>query len=361
MSKIDQDLVAALKRAKTKPMTEPMYFALVLKAPGEGTLIVNKNPVKPAAIAEAKKDLGGGQIFKGRCAGDKSGQLVFETAKVPPAYLAKTLKSVIIRDAGLTLKVDAHKAADLSDDDDSTADPTTATPKADDKAAKKEALLKRLKALTPAITRALATKGPNADAVRTQLAKVKSLIDGDDLDAAAKALDELEKLLGQDPVEVDNRDQVMYCYDMGKADGQERSPSYRAKIDPADKKCLESYDEGYDEGLKLPAKADVKRTQWTLLKSGEWSGDSTLAIQGGKEMRFRVKNLNDQEAKFRITSVGGGLPPNKSFNLAPQEAGLVLFSVNAPKPVDWTFEISTKPDGTPVLHVQWELFTSDWV
>src|SRR5262245_58204225 len=114
MSKLDQDLAGALKRAKTKPM----YFALVLKAPGEGTLIVNKDPVKPAAIAEAKKDLGGGQIIKGRCSGDKDGQLVFETPKDPPAALAKTLKAVIVRDAHLTLKVDARKAADLTDDDD---------------------------------------------------------------------------------------------------------------------------------------------------------------------------------------------------------------------------------------------------
>ena len=107
MAKLDKDLAGALKTAKTKSM----HFALVEKTPGEGTLIVSKNPVPQSAIAEAQKDLGGGgKIFKGQCAIDaKTGELVFEgDGSEPPV---RTLKAVIARDAGMaSLKINARKA-----------------------------------------------------------------------------------------------------------------------------------------------------------------------------------------------------------------------------------------------------------
>ena len=114
MTKLDRDLAGALKTARQKSM----HFALVLKAPGEGTLIVSKNPVSGGSIAQAKQELGGGQIIKGRCVGGPSGQLVFETAKEPAANLAKTLKAVIARDAGLNLKIETRRASDLVDEED---------------------------------------------------------------------------------------------------------------------------------------------------------------------------------------------------------------------------------------------------
>lgn len=114
MSKIDHDLAAALKLAKTNAMN----FVLVTKSPGESRLIVSKHTIKSPAIDEAKRDLGGGQILRGRCTGDGNGLLVFESTKEPSFTVAKTIKAVITRDAGLTLKVDARKAPDIVDDEE---------------------------------------------------------------------------------------------------------------------------------------------------------------------------------------------------------------------------------------------------
>jgi len=122
MTTIDRDLVGALKTARQKPMR----FVLVLKAPGEGTLIVSKNPISAAAIAQAKQELGGGQVVKGRCSGGSGGELVFETAKEPVANLDKTIRAVIKRDAGLTLKVETRRANDLLDEEDEAKAPEAA-------------------------------------------------------------------------------------------------------------------------------------------------------------------------------------------------------------------------------------------
>ena len=221
MPRIDRDLAAALKKAKTKAKKDAMYFALVIKAPGEGTLIVNRNQVKPEAIAKAKKDLGGGQIVKGRCSGE-DGQLVFATPKEPSPTLAKTIKAVIHHDAGLTLKVDARRDPDLVDDEEPTP-ATSATPMDPAIAAKeqhseelvqvppekfgglprwvtkgqqsRELVREALNRLVPELTRVLTTKTPSAQAIRTQLVEVKRLMDQKHYIAAADALSVLEDLL----------------------------------------------------------------------------------------------------------------------------------------------------------------------
>src|SRR5207244_13094535 len=80
---------------------------------GEGTLIVNKDPTSAAKIAEAKKDLGGGKVYTGTVHYDpKTDELVFETPGDPPDV--RTLRAVISRDAGLSLKVAARKAGSLT-------------------------------------------------------------------------------------------------------------------------------------------------------------------------------------------------------------------------------------------------------
>src|SRR5262249_13409131 len=143
---LDRDLAGALNQVKRRAMN----FALVVKGPDEGTLIVSSKTIPTQKIDEAVKELGGGKRYKSRCSGDAKGQLVFETAK-EPLPSAKTLKAVIRRDAGLSLNVEVRTAADLTDDDDKDgADPSAA------KAAKdREAVLKRLKALAPHVTRVL--------------------------------------------------------------------------------------------------------------------------------------------------------------------------------------------------------------
>ncbi len=108
---IDKDLITALRLAKTTPM----FFAFVAKGASDGKLLMSRRKVSTGEIAEAKKEVGGGTIFTGRCVGE-SGELVFETPKAPPSSLAKQLKAVIRRDAGMTVKVDTRQAG--SEDDE---------------------------------------------------------------------------------------------------------------------------------------------------------------------------------------------------------------------------------------------------
>src|SRR5215813_8800391 len=101
MPKVDSQLLANLKLAKTTPMR----FAFVTKGPTECRLLLAKKPpVPPKEIAEAKKELGGGQVYLGRCRWEND-QYVFELAKEPPGALAKEVRAVIARDAGLHLNV----------------------------------------------------------------------------------------------------------------------------------------------------------------------------------------------------------------------------------------------------------------
>src|SRR5207249_4180182 len=97
------------KQAKTTPMR----FAFIAKGPTEGRLLLAKKPVPAKEVADARKELGGGQVYRGRCRWE-DGQLVFEFPKEPPAALANTIRTIIHRDAGLSVKVILRVAADLA-------------------------------------------------------------------------------------------------------------------------------------------------------------------------------------------------------------------------------------------------------
>lgn len=192
MSKIDQDLAGALRKAKTKKM----YFALVEKTPGEGTLIVYHAKVSSDAINDAKKDLGGGKVYTGLCEGDpKTGALVFKTAKSPPAI--RTLTAVIRRDAGVNLKVESLADADVPDDD---ADPKAKTPlTAADvvDAVYKEELANRLVELAKSnnYKTLMSRGGPIAEDLKKRIETVKALIGVKNYKMASQAMDELQKLV----------------------------------------------------------------------------------------------------------------------------------------------------------------------
>ncbi len=178
MANIDKDLAGALRQAKTKRM----HFALVEKKAGEGTLIVTKSPTPQSAITEAQRDIGGGKIFKGECfLDDKTGELIFETETEPPSV--NTLKAVIKRDAGVTLKVNSRKAligaiADLLNEDH------------------KAEAEKRLSDIEKGsdFKHAMSQGGLVADTLKKQADDVRKLIDDKDYKNAGKAMDELEKL-----------------------------------------------------------------------------------------------------------------------------------------------------------------------
>ena len=108
MPEKDPVLAQALKHARTAPM----HFVFVAKGTTQGKLLVAKKSITAKEVADAKKEVGGGVVFRGRCVGD-GGNLVFELPKAPPITLKQQLKTFIHREAGLALPVDVRVAADL--------------------------------------------------------------------------------------------------------------------------------------------------------------------------------------------------------------------------------------------------------
>jgi tetratricopeptide (TPR) repeat protein len=100
MPDIDAELAASLKAAKSGTM----FFAVVAKGANDGALLLSRSAVPANRIAEAKKKCGGGTLLKGRCFGEE-GTLVFELADEPPPTLAKQIRTLALRDAGLSLNV----------------------------------------------------------------------------------------------------------------------------------------------------------------------------------------------------------------------------------------------------------------
>jgi hypothetical protein len=110
MAQIDTELAAALKQARKAPMS----FAYVAKG-AEGKLLVARKRPPAKEVAETKKEIGGGTVFRGRCVGEE-GKLVFEVPKEPPATLAKQIKATISREAGMALQVEVRVAPDLAEE-----------------------------------------------------------------------------------------------------------------------------------------------------------------------------------------------------------------------------------------------------
>jgi hypothetical protein len=92
-----------------------MYFAFIPKGP-DGKLIVSKARVPAKAIADAKKEIGGGAPIIGKCTGGEDGTIVFTVAKAMPS-LGPALKKVAQRDAGMMIKPDVQVASDAEADD----------------------------------------------------------------------------------------------------------------------------------------------------------------------------------------------------------------------------------------------------
>lgn len=155
---VDKVLNTALKRAKTARM----FFAVVARGAAEGKLIVTKAKVKPTDIADAKKEAGGGRVYRGVCFGE-DGRLVFELKKEPPATLEKLIKLTAKHQAGLMIKpicrvgaMDEDLGEGEEDEDEQeipVAPPTSESPKYAE-----EQVRKRLMALGPDLKRALSEK-----------------------------------------------------------------------------------------------------------------------------------------------------------------------------------------------------------
>jgi hypothetical protein len=190
----NQQLADALKQAKRGPMR----FAFVVKGPAEGTLLVARKSIPAKEIAEAKKELGGGKVYRGRCAGEM-GALVCEVAQEPPATLAKQLKGIITRDAGPLFKaVEFRVVADLAEEEQGEAPPEgVPPPPSPPLAADKAAVLKRLSALIGPYQAAVAAQDTDLPRMQSLMVAVKGLVGNQDFAQAGKVLDELEPLVAQ--------------------------------------------------------------------------------------------------------------------------------------------------------------------
>jgi hypothetical protein len=189
-----QQLADALKQAKRGPMR----FAFVIKGPAEGKLLVARKTIPAKEIAEAKKELGGGKVYRGRCEGEM-GALVCEVAQEPPATLAKELKGIITRDAGpLFRAVEFRVVADLAEEEEGAAPPEgVPSPPPPPPGDAKTAVLKRLSALAGPYQAAVAAQGPDVARMQSLFAAVKGLVGNQDFAQAGKVLDELEPLVAR--------------------------------------------------------------------------------------------------------------------------------------------------------------------
>jgi hypothetical protein len=107
----DKALKIGLKRARS----QDMYFALVFKGATEGTLLISKMKVKPAAVTEAKKELGGGRVMRGKVS-YANGDHHFVTKQDPPATMAKLIKKLAKEHAGILIKPICRGGGDDEDE-----------------------------------------------------------------------------------------------------------------------------------------------------------------------------------------------------------------------------------------------------
>jgi hypothetical protein len=194
MPEIDKDLAEGLKQAKARKM----FFAFVPKGGSDGKLLLSKAKVPAKQIAEAKKEIGGGNAVTGKCLGPLNA-LVFQVVKPAAPALAALIKKVVKRDAGLVVDLDFQQAADADAEDEAGAGQPPAAAAAPPPPAGgdlRAEVMKRLNALVPGAKAALA--GPNAARVQALLGSVNGLIKNNDFAQAGRVLDELAPLLAPD-------------------------------------------------------------------------------------------------------------------------------------------------------------------
>jgi len=191
----DTLLANALKQAKTKPMS----FAFVAKG-AEGKLLVNKIKIPPKDTADAKKSLGGGTIFKGRCLFEND-VMVFEVAKEPPGTLANLIKKLIKNDAALTMNVLVRVNPELAEGDETEGGEPPAVPEAPaapvqpDAAAAEARYKDRLKALLPAVQKVAASHPQVAVQAKQAIGLGNNLVLAKNFAQANAQLDKVETLI----------------------------------------------------------------------------------------------------------------------------------------------------------------------
>lgn len=92
----------------------------------------------------------------------------------------------------------------------------------------------------------------------------------------------------------------------------------------------------------------------SLLTGGVWSGNASLAVQGGQGMNFVIKNVNVLGTTITIRDHFG---QSQSRIIPPLAETQLLFTAFGCEPMSWRFSISTNSDA---FIVGWSLF-STWI
>jgi hypothetical protein len=107
---VDKELYDALKRAKTSRM----FAVVIARGSSDGKLIMGKSKVKPTDVSGAKKEAGGGTVFRAMVHFE-AGIYVFELKKEPPQTLAQLIRKLAKQQAGLLIRVICRTGANLED------------------------------------------------------------------------------------------------------------------------------------------------------------------------------------------------------------------------------------------------------
>ena len=103
-----------------------------------------------------------------------------------------------------------------------------------------------------------------------------------------------------------------------------------------------------------PRPVDPRCPLGKFLRSGVWTGDSSVSVSGGQGMRFFLKNRNVLGTTVEIKAQTG---ETHSLVLLPLGSAVMTFTRFGCEPMGWQFEISTSSD---VFFVEWTL-CSTWV
>lgn len=110
----------------------------------------------------------------------------------------------------------------------------------------------------------------------------------------------------------------------------------------------------YFMGRPIAMESPSNPENFRLLTSGVWNSNTTLTVQGGQAMWFKIRNTNVLGTTISITDQAR---QNKQSIILPLTSVEFVFSIFGSEPMGWRFDVSTNSDA---FMVTWELW-STWV
>jgi hypothetical protein len=197
----NEELEKGLKQARKKPRN----FLLVGTGSKPLKLVVQKKPIKPPEIVEAKKEVKGTIAITGVCQGEGAKMTFFVTEEC--AFKTVALKDLIGEETGLTLKPEFQVVPalpEVKEDDDESEDASAGVPPATAAAAQPASaappvappapgptaaqLTAALNKLTPAIQAAVAANPAKKAEILKPVADFQAKVKANELDAAKELL-----------------------------------------------------------------------------------------------------------------------------------------------------------------------------